>query len=258
MCIICYKPENVALPSKAILENCFWNNPDGAGLAIMRPENDAVEIHKGFMTFADFYDFAKASVRPIDTCGYHFRIATSGGITPENCHPFPVSRNVNDLQALSINSRFAVIHNGVLGKGSKDLSDTQLYIRDTLSKRNLVSLPDSTIHAIEQETTGNRLLLFDGKEHIAKRTGTWIDDKTSGLSFSNSSYSSAYGYGTDIDYDSNFICPHCGSTDCYLISETHFLIECYDCTSVFHADGKILIPGDSYTWFNSIQETDRG
>ena len=46
MCVICYKPKGIAFPEERILQNCFDNNPDGAGF--MWPENGKVHIRKGF------------------------------------------------------------------------------------------------------------------------------------------------------------------------------------------------------------------
>lgn len=53
MCVIAYYPANVDA-KKATLENCFDNNPDGAG--IMYQANGKVIITKGFMTFDAFYE----------------------------------------------------------------------------------------------------------------------------------------------------------------------------------------------------------
>lgn len=77
-------------------------------------------IQKGFMTLEALLDALNAAaIQERDTVIYHFRIATSGGITPANCHPFPVSANVNDLKSLTIACKAAFVHNGVLGKGKR-------------------------------------------------------------------------------------------------------------------------------------------
>ena len=51
MCIIVVKPSSVVV-SRSILENCFANNPDGAGY--MFANEGKVLIKKGFFDFGEF------------------------------------------------------------------------------------------------------------------------------------------------------------------------------------------------------------
>lgn len=115
MCIIVYKPQDKEMPSKEILKECFRCNPDGAGY--MFPEDNMVRIRKGFMTFDDFY---KALISDYTRIGaskafvMHFRIGTQGGNTPENTHPFPLSKDMKYLKALEVKAKCGIAHNGII------------------------------------------------------------------------------------------------------------------------------------------------
>ena len=253
MCIIAYKPEGVALPAKNILKTCFENNPHGAGLFILRPGEKMAEIHKGYMSFPDFWDFASVAVSPDDMVAYHFRISTSGGTCPANCHPFPVSSSVDDLRALSIRSRYVFVHNGIIGAGSRDLSDTQLYVRDTLTSLVGKLKNKATRDKIAADTIGSRTLTVDARYHEAILTGDWIEDKDTGLLFSNTSYLARdYGFGIrfhDCTHEDDSIpeaidvCPDCGST-AQVVSEYHGLYECENCHCLFDYYGNVWADGE--------------
>lgn len=255
MCIIAYKPEGVATPAKDILKTCFENNPHGAGLFILRPGEKVAEIHKGYMSFADFWDFASVAVSPEDMAAYHFRITTSGGTCPENCHPFPVSSDVADLRALSIRSRYVFVHNGIIGAGSPELSDTQLYVRDTLTSLVGKLKNKATQDRIAADTIGSRTLTVDARYHEAILTGNWIEDKDTGLLFSNSSYlARGYGFGLrshDYPHEADDagmladmdVCPDCGGS-ALLVSEYHGLYECESCHCLFDCYGNVWADGE--------------
>jgi hypothetical protein len=123
-----------------------------------------------------------SAIQDSDTVIYHFRIATSGGITPANCHPFPISTSVDDLKTLTIACKTAFVHNGILGKGSKDLSDTQLYILNTLSHYGNIK---GSLPKIRKDTAGSRtaILNADGQLWL---TGLWIEKD--GYHYSNATY----------------------------------------------------------------------
>lgn len=111
----------------------------------MYPEKDGVRIVKGLM---DYYTFTEAmeqhnlmyTTKPIV---FHFRIATHGTICEENTHPFPITRNVKQLQSLDIHAEVGMAHNGIIDqmKKHKHLSDTMIFVRDYLTEFR------STIHA---------------------------------------------------------------------------------------------------------------
>lgn len=245
MCIIAHKAKGVDCPSNELIKTCFENNPDGAGVAILRPTSKVVEIHKGFMNVRDFLDFVNSAVTPKDIAAYHFRITTSGGTNPQNCHPFPISDNVRDLKALSTTARFAFVHNGVIGAGSDSLSDTQLYVKDVLARIRMKSLTKNIVDRIAQETEGSRTLTIDAQYAYVAMTGKWIYDDETGLSFSNSSYEKRYYK----DFEAYFgrpiqtVCPDCQSIEAELISDYHGLYECPDCNCLFEEGGSVWAIG---------------
>ena len=187
MCIIAIKPHGKAPLPIATITACWKNNPDGAGFVIRRPEHDTVLIQKGFMALDGLLAALEASaIQDSDTVIYHFRIATSGGITPANCHPFPISTNIDDLKTLTIACKTAFVHNGILGKGSKDLSDTQLYVLNTLSHYDSIK---GSLPKIRKDTAGSRtaILNADGQLWL---TGQWIEKD--GYHYSNETYTEYY------------------------------------------------------------------
>lgn len=229
MCIIAVKPQgNTPLPM-TILSACWDNNPHGAGFVMYRPGHDTLLIQKGFMTLEALLDALNASaIQEQDTVIYHFRIATSGGIAPANCHPFPVSANVNDLKSLTIACKTAFVHNGVLGKGKKDLSDTQLYVLKKLSRYGNLQ---GSIPKIEKDTAGSRtaILNADGQLWL---TGKWV--KKDGYHFSNETYAYPAEW---YPYDS--LCAFPETCDCcrskLVLVEWNGILRCEQCGTGYAA-----------------------
>lgn len=189
MCIIVYKRSGVELPTKDVLRNCWDNNPDGAGF--MAYKGNEVAYSKGFMKFKHLWKaFSKCGFTKDDSLAIHFRIATAGGVSQGNCHPFPVSADKEDLTRLHGVTANVAMHNGIIGEGTEDLSDTQLFIRDVLS--NLIPYVDDArvINAIENLTSSSKFVIFTPTG--SKFTGNWIEQKTTGLYFSNSTYKERY------------------------------------------------------------------
>jgi len=133
MCVAIYKPENVQMPSLDTLKKCWEANPDGAGFALFTGgDKYAIEIHKGYMTWKQF-KAAFEKYRLADFTGdllLHFRIATHGGISPGNTHPFSLTKDVKLLKHTNVLTNYALIHNGILPiKPEGDISDTMEFCR---------------------------------------------------------------------------------------------------------------------------------
>ena len=219
MCIIAVKPQGKEALPITTLSACWDNNPDGAGFVIYRPGQDTLLIQKGFMTLEALLDaLHAATIQTQDTVIYHFRIATSGGITPANCHPFPISGNVNDLKTLTIKCKTAFVHNGILGKGSGDLSDTQMYILKTLSRYGNLK---KKMPRIAQDTAGSRtaILSADGQLWL---TGTWVAED--GYHFSNRTF---VDLGWGYDWDMPDTCDCCRSM--FPLVEQDGILLCEQC-----------------------------
>lgn len=121
------------MPSLDTLKKCWEANPDGAGFALLTGgDKYAIEIHKGYMTWEQF-KAAFEKYRLADFAGdmlLHFRIATHGGISPGNTHPFSLTGDVKLLKHTNVLTNYALIHNGMLPiKPKGDISDTMEFCR---------------------------------------------------------------------------------------------------------------------------------
>lgn len=192
MCIIAYKPLNVAFPEENILKTCFDNNDDGAGF--MYTFEGAVHIKKGYETFEAFMNaLNKARALTGDKVPYvmHFRIATQG-YEKTMTHPFPLSANMNNLKHLRAKCSIGVAHNGILditSDGAKDYSDTMKFITDYLS--NIIQSYDwyknkRTKKLIEYLIDGSRLAILDAHNHCELMGKGW--EKDNGIYYSNHSW----------------------------------------------------------------------
>ena len=192
MCVIAYKPLNVAFPEERILKNCFENNDDGAGF--MYAFKGEVHIQKGYETFEKFMAaLNKARAITGDKVPYvmHFRIATQG-YEKTMTHPFPLSSKMSNLKKLKVKCSIGVAHNGILSltsDGAKTYSDTMLFITDYLS--NIIQ--DYKWHEnartkklIEKLIEGSRLAILDAKGHCELMGKGWVKDGD--MHYSNSSY----------------------------------------------------------------------
>lgn len=234
MCIVIVKPEKEKLPSESILKNCFDSNPDGAGF--MYAENGQVHISKGFMKLKTLYQ-ALGDIDLNLPFVIHFRIATAGGISQHNCHPFPLSDNVHSLKALNIHSDIGIAHNGIINiQEEAKLSDTQTYIKNILYPlrdqidlepfQNMISLSANSSKFAIMKNNGNIVLL-----------GNFIKDN--GIYYSNTSYKepslkSYYGnlWNFDKDYPVadyyNTTCPFCHGDNIRESANAYDLV-CKDC-----------------------------
>ena len=193
MCIIVSKNIGVEIPSERVLKNCFDYNNDGAGF--MYNFNGKVYMEKGYMNFRNFYNRIMELDKEIGLKDrglvMHFRISTSGGVSVNNCHPFPISNKEKDLKALNFVTDVGVCHNGIIPsyvpKGGT-LSDTQLFIKDYLyyikeENEDFLTNP-SLLFAIEK-TVQSKLCFLDGEGNITT-VGKFIEEDN--YLFSNETY----------------------------------------------------------------------
>jgi hypothetical protein len=193
MCIIVIKPAGVKMPATETLENCWYNNRDGAGL--MYATGGTVHIEKGFMTLKAFKDALKRLKKTIDVTNtpiiLHFRITTHGGTAPGNTHPFPVTEKLPLLQMTKNKTSLAVAHNGIIDikPSKKDISDTMEYIINQLAplyqlKKDFYQRPAGK--KMIYNFIKSKMVFLDGAGRI-ETVGDFITGND-GLLYSNSSY----------------------------------------------------------------------
>lgn len=192
MCIIAVKKANQPLPDAKIMERMFMNNSDGSGFCYS--QNGEVIIQKGYMSFEAFSEALNKVSEKIDTYAtpmlFHFRIATHGGVNPALCHPFPTSKNMNDLKCLTASTSLGIVHNGIIDiKTRKGVSDTMTYITERLAKRykwdKEFYKSRKQRKVIQNEIGSSKMAFLDDKGDIYT-VGDFIDDN--GILYSNSSY----------------------------------------------------------------------
>lgn len=217
MCIIVAKQKGIQLPTKKILQECFKNNSDGAGL--MYVKNNKVVIEKGFMTFQDFWHKIKSLKKDFNSdlkdkaIVMHFRIGTHGENDKATTHPFPISGNAEDLRATYFETDIAMAHNGIMYSFNYDdiLSDTQSFIKDfvsvfkELNKNFFKNEKVMKIISDKANINSNKLCFLDKNENIY-----WYGDKVieNGVIYSNSTYKvekPKYSYSSyHWNYDSKY------------------------------------------------------
>ena len=187
MCIIVFKPKNVQKPSDKILEKCFGNNPDGAGVAIQR--NEKIYINK-FMEVETYINFVRNNVKQSDNVIYHFRIATHGKVNLENTHPFVITEDYNEMNETDcITTKNVLAHNGVittLTTVGKDESDSKILANLLADKdiNNNLFLSEGIRKLIEVIIETDKLVILnkEGKfillGHFEKENGIYYSNKT--------------------------------------------------------------------------------
>ena len=190
MCIILTCEKNVR-PNYDLIEDCFWNNPDGAG--IMWCEDGRVQTSKGFSTPQSL--FAAIESVPMESrLVVHMRIATSGGIDVGTCHPFPICNDLDILHEPDVECSAAIAHNGII---SDMPTDKNLGISDTISFVLTVvndlyvdagyKMTKSVRRRIKNAALGNRFALMTSDGEVY-RLGVGWQTVTKGIHASNGSW----------------------------------------------------------------------
>lgn len=192
MCIIVVKEKGKKLPSKEILENCFYNNNDGAGFMYVKDKK--VVIDKGYMSFKDFYrrlqELNKMFNLNDKALIMHFRIGTSGTGKENLTHPFPLTNKRKHLNKTYYKCNLGIVHNGIISEYTYDenLSDTQTFIKDYLypiSKLSSDFYKYDDILKIIKNACGSKICLLDKDENIYY-IGEYVYEN--GIIYSNNSY----------------------------------------------------------------------
>ena len=177
MCIAIYSPGDKEPMSVSTFNESNKCNPDGMGLVYIGDDG-----HFRVMKTLDcpdvmYSEYVKANGLGHD-CLLHFRKATHGRISNDNCHPFRHGRNE------------MYIHNGILSfhKAPDDEVDSRLFASRVLEHlpENWRDLPDIT-KMVEKFIVGSKIVILrsDGDVTILNEdSGHWKDD----IWYSNRSY----------------------------------------------------------------------
>lgn len=175
MCVIISKEKDVNIDLQT-LENIIDTNPDGLGYSYWNSKEKCWYTVK--VLEPKIKDLEKAVANMKNTCAViHARIATSGGVTIANVHPF-------------IGKKYTLFHNGIVSS----LNGVLNHYSDTRLLHKLIE-QFSTKEACEilKNVTNNsnsKFILIDNKTNKVFRFGKFQDYK--GLHCSNLYFTTSY------------------------------------------------------------------
>jgi hypothetical protein len=194
MCIAIMSDRGQGYPKKTVLKRCFKNNPDGAGYAVYLEDEKLWHIKKGYTTWKGFWKaFNKERFSKEDYVVIHFRVGTSGKMVegtkchPDCTHPFPASDVDEDLMAHDIKTKGIFVHNGVVGPGKGDLSDTMVAIKEYgAALLPYASNDDAIVRILSEHLKTEKCRWFVADEDQGWLLGDWHEDD--GIHYSNKGY----------------------------------------------------------------------
>lgn len=212
MCIIAIF-KNGKRPDKATIKRMMNTNRDGAGIAWNTGRS--VAFRKGFTTV----ESVEAWLNRLDSVGgcqnivFHARIGTSGGISAEKCHPYPLTACVDNLNRVKYSGNAPVVfHNGVFPIDIESgLNDSQTFVKNMLyplyksDPRGLATGKYDPI--IEMAVKGSRLVIVYPDGFRAYGTGWQEEDEAwysnSGYKEQRAVWRGGYGHWYD-EYDDEY------------------------------------------------------
>jgi len=224
MCLIIYKPAGEPLPPDREMAEAIDTNKDGFGYMYL--DSNKVHIIKGAMNPKEAEDLLKKLPKGIKTMPMvlHFRTASHGSISPQNCHPYPISSDEGELSKLEIECNTGIAHNGNVPTSfvtvssthrclnitddKDELSDTALFVKEFLAPMGKALFNHLVL----------RMLIITGKIALldSKRGCTLIGEfiKDNKRFYSNSTYKEiSYPYYQNGNGKGKFISPAGASTD---------------------------------------------
>ena len=193
MCVAIYKPADKKL-NYANMHKCHVKNSDGMGFSAA-VDGKLVTFHE-LKNFEIFWKALK-DYRHYP-CIVHFRWATHGAETLENCHPFLLNHG-----------SIAMAHNGIISEFcsainvTQEKSDTALFVDKVLQpllRKNPELLYNSAFQEVLHMAMGssNKLVFLDaqGKFVIIEKTSGYVGVHNSwdnGIWYSNTSWKHNYG-----------------------------------------------------------------
>lgn len=205
MCIIAIFKDGKR-PDKATIKRMMDTNRDGVGIAWNTGKNAC--FRKGFTTVDSVEAFIErlTATAGVGDIVFHARIGTSGGVSTEKCHPFPVSGCDEQLNRTTYcGNAPLVFHNGVFSIDIEaGLSDSQTFVKRMIyplwkadPKGLLKGRYDGIIN---MAVKGSRLVIMYADGWRAYGTG-WCEEDEAW--YSNSGYK-AYTYTRGGWYDGDW------------------------------------------------------
>lgn len=216
MCIIAIF-KNGKRPDKATIKRMMATNRDGVGIAWNTGKQ--VYFRKGFTT-AEQVEKVLAnleSVGGVRDIVFHARIGTSGGVSAEKCHPYPLTGCAEHINRTTYAGGAPVVfHNGVFSIDIENgLNDTQTFVKNMLyplCKADAKGLAKGKYDRfIDMAVKGSRLVIMYPDGWRAYGTGWQEEDEAW---YSNSGYKPYtppvygrgywYGDGWDDEWDAEW------------------------------------------------------
>lgn len=119
MCVIMLASK--VKPTEEMINRAYYQNDHGGGLAWRDKAKGVVRWKKG-LSLEEMQELIKGLEPPFVA---HFRIASSGGKSPQLCHPFPVEKQV-DLALEGETKGYVLFHNGHWGEWKSFSKETAL------------------------------------------------------------------------------------------------------------------------------------
>lgn len=212
MCIIAAKEKGKKdLPTAATLAACWENNPHGAGI-MWTDGNGTVRVRKfteteraAFDAFDASAPYRKAPAR--FAVAWHFRIATHGSKSRDNCHPFACSTTPADIVKEGAHRVPVAMHNGIFHgiKTQGDESDTRAFVRQVLApfyasaRRAARGAPAWSLPLWSSFIAGSKVAMLhpDGRFDILNESAG-ERDKGTGVWYSNDSHRRRVSYAGSV------------------------------------------------------------
>ena len=175
------------LPTEDEFDEGAYNNPHGFGWGVIWDDGAKLRLtqgktldkNEGLDTLPNLVE----SLGPkVVAWAWHARIATSGGVNLQGCHPHKIPGD----------KRTVLFHNGILPLAPADgISDTATFARDVIPAMGGTNVlnNNTAIDLIEEWSSGSKLVFLSANPNIMPITilneqdGIWVDD----LWYSNSS-----------------------------------------------------------------------
>lgn len=189
MCVIVSNLDGKTISKERLLA-CQKSYPHGIGLAVIH--DGIVDVRRDFRDVSDLIKRFPSVLTGNQPYVLHFRLSTSGGISPLMRHPHPISDWHKLSRRVNFRTSRILFHNGVVGRGTINQSDTSQLAEC------LTDLPNLKIKNFLQflSSDSNRFLLLDNGQ--IDYFGKW--ESLDGIKYSNLDWERKTAYRRDYGY----------------------------------------------------------